>query len=178
MGLVGDIPVPGDYNGDGITERAVFRSTTNQWFVQGQAAVAFGLPGDLPVLRPDAVGDVNGDGTSDVAGYLGDFDGNGATDIAVFRPSTGQWFAQNQVAVQFGLPGDIPVPGDYDGNGTTERAVFRPSSSTWFVQGHATLQLGTSGDIPVPGDYDGNGTTDRAVFDRLLDNGSSSTKPP
>jgi subtilisin-like proprotein convertase family protein len=163
-GLVGDIPVPGDYNGDGMTDRAVFRLSNAQWFIQGQAPVQWGLAGDVPVPRPDAVGDVNGDGTSDVAGYLGDFDGNGSTDIAVFRPSTGQWFAQNQAAVQFGLPGDIPVPGDYDGNGTTERAVFRPSSSTWFVQNQGSVQFGLAGDIPVPGDYDGNGTTDRAVF--------------
>jgi subtilisin-like proprotein convertase family protein len=164
FGLTGDVPVPADYNGDGIVDRAVLRPATGQWFVQGQATVVFGLPGDLPVLRPDAVGDFNNDGSSDVAGYLGDYDGNGTTDVAVFRPSTGQWFVQNQVAVQFGLPGDIPVPGDYNGNGTTDRAVFRPSSSTWFVENQGSVPFGLPGDIPVPGDYDGNGTTDRAVF--------------
>ena len=42
----GDIPVPGDYNGDGITDLAVYRPSTRQWFVRDILAVQFGDPGD------------------------------------------------------------------------------------------------------------------------------------
>jgi hypothetical protein len=163
-GLPGDIPVPGDYDGDGMADRAVYRPTTGVWFVQGQAAVLWGLLGDVPVPRPEPFGDFNADGTADVGGYLGDFDGNGTTDIAVYRPSTGVWFAENQAPVQWGAPGDIPVPGDYTGAGATDVAVYRPSTGAWFVQGLAPVLWGQPGDIPVPLDYNGDGTTDVAVY--------------
>jgi len=163
-GNAGDMPVPGDYDGDGVTDIAAYRPSTGFWYVYGLAPAQWGGPGDLPVPRPETVGDVSKDGTTDVGGYLADLDGNGTTDVAVYRPSTGTWYALNQAAVVFGSPDDVPVPGDYDGNGTSEVAVYRPSTATWFVQNQAPLQWGGPGDIPVPGDYGGDGATDVAVY--------------
>jgi hypothetical protein len=94
----------------------------------------------------------------------GDFDGDGDTDVAVYRPSTGVWYAQNGVAAGWGTTGDIPVSGDYDGDEDTDMAVFRPSSGVWLPQGGTPVAWGTSGDIPVPADFDGDGDTDMAVF--------------
>ena len=74
-GAPGDIPVPGDYDGNGTVDIAVYRPSTGQWFIQGQATVQWGLPGDVPVP--------------------GDYDGNGIVDIAVYRPSTGFWYVRN-----------------------------------------------------------------------------------
>ena len=139
-----------DFDGDGDTDRSIYRPSTGQWFVHGIAngLIQFGSDGDIPVP--------------------GDYDGNGLTDRAVYRPSTGQWFVHGIADgyLQFGSPGDVPVPGDYDGNGTTDRAVYRPSTGQWFVHGIAAglIQFGSTGDVPVPGDYDGNGLTDRAVY--------------
>jgi hypothetical protein len=105
-----------------------------------------------------------------------DFDGVGHSELAVFRPSTAQWFALapsgGHLLGAFGATNgfDIPVPGDYDGVGHTELAVFRLSTSQWFVLGAGGSRLmGTFGaangfDIPVPGDYDGVGHTELAVF--------------
>lgn len=93
-----------------------------------------------------------------------DFDGDGTTDVSVFRPSTGQWFVENQPTVFFGTAGDIPVSCDYDGNGTTDIAVFRPSVGGWYVRNQPAVFHGLNGDVPVPGDYDGNGTCNIAVF--------------
>ena len=163
-GTPGDVPVPGDYNGNGAADIAVFRPSTGVWFVLGQAPVSWGAAGDLPVPRPDVLGDFNGDGTQDSAGYLGDFNGNLTSDFAVYRQSTGEWLAQGQATVQWGVRGDIPVPGDYDGNGSSDVAVYRPSTGFWFVRNGPTVQWGAPGDIPVPADYDGNGTVDIAVY--------------
>ena len=55
-GATGDIQAPGDYDGDGKTDVAVFRRSTGMSYVWhvGTATSAFynwGLSGDIPVLK-------------------------------------------------------------------------------------------------------------------------------
>ena len=58
--------------------------------------------------------------------------------LAVFRPSTREWFLRKDdgsaVVVPFGGPGDQPVPADYLGLGRAEIAVFRPDTGEWFLR--------------------------------------------
>ncbi|MGQ0542491.1 MAG: VCBS repeat-containing protein, partial [Blastocatellia bacterium] len=53
FGANGDIPVPGDYDGDGRLDAAVFRAASTTWFVNRSTAgvyiAGFGLSTDLPV---------------------------------------------------------------------------------------------------------------------------------
>ncbi len=81
--------------------------------------------------------------------------------MAVFRPSTGQWFRIRSTAgfdtVGWGQVGDLPIPADYDGDGKSDVAVFRPSNSTWYIVGSTAGQLvqnyGVSGDVPTQGAF-------------------------
>ena len=55
-GLNGDVPVPGDYDGDGRIDIAMFRPLTGQWWVirssnDTSAMFTWGGGGDIPVPR-------------------------------------------------------------------------------------------------------------------------------
>ena len=131
-GLSGDVPIAGDFDGDGKSELAVYRPSIGGWFIRNSsqgystATASFyqwGLPGDVPIAA--------------------DFDGDGKTDLTVFRPPTGEWFirysaqgydANTAGVYQWGLPGDVPLSSDFDGDGKTELAVFRPSIGGWFIR--------------------------------------------
>jgi hypothetical protein len=152
---------PGDYLGNSMSVPAVFRRTTplkTQWYIKG-----------LPSLN----GKPFGAGSLDVP-ITGDFDGDGKTDLALYRPSTAQWFVSesghgyvNKLLTTFGEANvDVPMPGNYNGTGTSV-AVYRPTTGQWFVQGHTgpiTFTTFKAGDVPVPGDYDNTGEDEEAVY--------------
>jgi len=56
FGGAGFIPVPGDYDGGGVTDAAVYEEATGNWFVVGSTsgfftpALSFRGPGFVPVL--------------------------------------------------------------------------------------------------------------------------------
>lgn len=154
-GIAGDVPTPGDFNGNGSAEPAVFRPNQGRWYFQVNGThFDWGQAGDIPVQR--------------------DWDGDGYTDVAIWRPSTGDWWLHYSSGasydrIQWGLPGDIPVPGDYDGDGWMDLAVWRPSNGSWYIIRSSNwtsyvVQWGLYGDTPVPLDWDANGTTDLVVF--------------
>jgi hypothetical protein len=139
-----DVPIRGDFNGDGKIEVALYRTSSAIWLGKDQFVLFFGMGGDIPVAA--------------------DYDGNGTADIAIFRPATGMWMVKDQFRTPFGSQGDVPVPGDYDGNGTADIAVFRPATGMWMVKDQFRTPFGGQGDIPVPDDYDRNGKVDIAVY--------------
>jgi Tol biopolymer transport system component len=94
-----------------------------------------------------------------------------ADRIAVFRPSSGQWFLLEDgdtVVATLGGPGDQPVPAAYLGTRHAQPAVFRPRTREWLIRvangPTRAIQFGGPADQPVPGDYLGLGRTQIAVF--------------
>lgn len=111
---------------------------------------------------------------------VNDFDGDGTDDVAIWRPDSGHWAIRPSATdprglywIQWGLPGDYPMPGDYTGDGRADLVVWRPSDGTWYVcksddeftcTTPLVKQFGLPGDVPIKGDYDGDGTLDFAVW--------------
>lgn len=173
---LGDDIAPGDYDGDGKNDIALFRdpgtpgadtlflvilSATNTF-----QAVHWGTSGDINVSR--------------------DFDGDGATNYAVYRATNVPgaqdfWFIRrpdnSQISIPWGVSGDgtnskdVPVTGDYDGDGKYDCAVYRfnaglPNNNSYLIlrSSDNTVVVQPWGnfnsDYILPGDYDGDGKTD------------------
>ena len=163
---------PLDYNGDRVTDLAVYRLSsgssielllsTGTAFSHPTPKVAFGQPGDI--LAP------------------GDFDGDGLTDhsvVANVNPylewrilrSSLQDGGRNEIRVLYGLIGDQVIPADYDGDRKTDLAVVRNLSNgqkLWIPTPSSIAQLtpvswGLIADRAFTADFDGDGRSDYAV---------------
>jgi serine-aspartate repeat-containing protein C/D/E len=119
FGVATDIPIAGDWNGDGIRSVGVFRDGKWHFDLDGDGkwskadkTARFGQKGDLPV-----VGDFNGDGIEEIGVFRGgkwiiDVNGNREIDAA-------------DRVFELGGEGDLPVVGDWNGDGTDDPALYR-----------------------------------------------------
>ena len=132
FGIPGDIPVMGDWNGDGTHTIGVVRG--NRWLLRDtnddgppDYDFKFGAVGDIPVV--------------------GDWTGSGLTGIGMVRKLSNRWRLRNtattgrpEIDFRFGLASDEPIVGDWNGNGITGVGVIRKNlrgkdpSSRWLLR--------------------------------------------
>jgi hypothetical protein len=158
FGTTGNVPVTGDWNGDGKTEIGYYKpGITGKWFLDYNGngiwdgkvidrKYTFGTTGSVPVT-----GDWNNDGKTEIGSYLNgkwflDYNGNGIWDGKVIdRKYT------------FGTTGSVPVTGDWNSDGKTEIG--------YYLNGQWRL------------DYNGNGIWDGPVIDRQFVFGMTGSVP-
>ena len=177
-----DTPVPGDYDGDGRVDIAVYDGSgadRGTWYIlQGGTnfttafSVVWGDGFDIDIDRP----------------VPADYDGDGRLDLAVFDAfgdDAGTWYIlqggtgfTTAFSVKWGDGVDeVRLPGDYDGDGRIDLAAFDftgDDRGTWYIlQGGTNFTTAFSivwgfdanDDIPVPNDWDNDGRLDIAVQD-------------
>jgi large repetitive protein len=133
-----DLPVPGDYDGDGKADVATYRPNTSQWFVKGSLGVtdtfAFGAPGDVPAPA--------------------DYDNDGKFDLGLYRAATGQWnyrasTTTASISVAFGGPKDIPILSPLAYRDQRPGTIVSPRSDLNNLDGARAIGLSTDSVSPA-----------------------------
>jgi len=159
FGDVHDVPVTGDWDGNGNDTIGVYRN--GRFYLRdsntaGDADLtfAYGQRNDTPVT--------------------GDWDGDGIETIGVYRD--GAFYLRNNntagvadLAFTYGSRGDIPVTGDWDGDGIDTIGVFRDNrfylrNSNTAGDADLTFAYGQPRDMPVTGDWDGDGIDTIGIY--------------
>lgn len=154
-GTSGDIPVCGDWDGDGRDGIGLYRpSEGGRWYLRN--AASSGLS-DVKFTYGRQRGDKP---------VVGDWDRDGRDEPAIFR--SGTWSIGNRSGTtvtttstfRYGTTGDIPLAGDWDGDQRDGIGVRRPSTQRFYLRNSPnagassyTPTWGLSGDLPVTGDW-------------------------
>ena len=187
FGLAGDVPIAGDWDGDGDDEPGVFRPSTGQFLLRETTVTLIRPCGaciPIPVIIATTI--TLNFGQLDDKPVVGDWDGDGVDTVGVVRRSGNQaiWLLSNSPNIDnstpvvdipqftFGTRFDTPIVGDWNGDGLDTPGVLQngqfvisnqlqtldPSEVITF-----TLQGATG--LPVAGDWDGDGVDTPGLFD-------------
>ncbi|WP_169977665.1 hypothetical protein [Tautonia rosea] len=163
IGSAGDVPVVGDFDGDGRDDLGVYGPSGNDGYSRFQIVLSGGPSAEHPtglIVRPF--------GGLDDLPAIGDYSGDGRADLAVAGFSPVEGFRRFAIlpsegtsgrSVPFGGFDDQPVPLDAEGDGITDIAVYGFSPVEGFSRfavlpssgsGAFGVVLGTAQSIPIP----------------------------
>lgn len=164
FGLDTDIPITGDWNGDGVDGVGLVRGEAQTAYLKNVNTTQSPIDYYVPMSQIGGrvlSGDWNCDGKDTLASFQ-----NG-----VFAIQSNSLFQPPDTFIHFGLGTDFPVVGDWNGDCFHGVGVFRNGVfylSNQYTSGSAainsTVVFGDAFDIPVIGDWDGDGTDDVGVF--------------
>lgn len=162
-----DLPLIGDWDGDGRQTVGLYRPGTRQFGYKNvndtSSAAVVGIggdPGDIPL-----VGRWNAALTHD--------------EVGLFRPSNGTFYyaPDNSGRLDASLltgaeSGDVPISGDWNGDGIDTFGLWRPSTRTAYgwtsntTADHPAVAagIGNPGDLPVIGDWNADGIDTVGLF--------------
>jgi len=123
-GSAGDVPIAGDWNGDGVSNIGLFRAGTwfldadgnGEWSLDDVYIEDFGAPGDTPV-----VGDFNGDGVDDLGVY-----GSGVWHLDTDGDRA---LTASDKVFELGTASDKPIVGDFNGDGVDQIGIYREAAA-------------------------------------------------
>jgi hypothetical protein len=180
FGQAGDLPVKGDWDGDGRDEPGVFRPSTGQFLLRKPVIINLNpCLGCLPIISDTTTVNFGRKGDLPVSG---DWNGDGVDTIGVFRPDTvGTFLLTNSIVnnsspladevFSFGVAGDLPVGGDWNGDSIDTVGIFRPGAPGGFFLANSFanfadifFNFGTTGDLPLAGDWTGKGNDSVGIF--------------
>ncbi len=134
-----DVPIAGDWNGDGIDQIGVFRDGRWTLDMDGDGrltsrdqVVDFGHPGDEPV-----VGDFDGDGVDEIAVVRG--------DVWIIDTDGDGKFTENDVQIRLPrpTPSSQPVAGDGNGDGVDTPGYYDAGTRDAGTRDAGTRDAGT-----------------------------------
>ena len=129
-GNPGDLPIAGDWDGDGIDTPGLYRQSDGFFYTRdsNNAGPAddecfAGNPNDVPL---------SGDWDADFVDELGLYRPSNQTFYLFEDSCTGSPMGAADIEFVFGNPGDTPVSGDWDRDGITEIGLYRESTGFFY----------------------------------------------
>lgn len=160
FGAPGDVPLMGDWDGDGVSTPGMFRPSNGFAYIANKNATQvapleffFGIAGDIPLA--------------------GDWNGNGRDSLSIYRPSEGRLYVSNRLETQFAefsypfaLAGSEPFAGDFNGDGKADLGLYRASDGLVAMRftgsgstgPDAQFYVGSNAQTVIAGDWSGDGT--------------------
>ena len=166
-----ELPVVGDWNGDGNCTIGVYVPATERFFLRNSNSAGAADAGNFKFSVTAAASD-------ELPGF-GDWNGDLTTTIGSYVPSTERFFLRNansagavdagnfKFSVTAAVSDELPVTGDCNADGTTTIGVYVPASERFFLRNANSAGAADAGNFkfsvtaspsderPLFGDWDG-----------------------